>query len=269
MVIRLKDILPIANLEDYKIHFAKWNTINQPLDVFTKNRDEWKGWQEYKTDRDDFNRPFIFSLARFYHEPSIWIFGGIFKVLARHAALYEVELTDSASEFIGRLKLYSPYNSRTVRLNMEGQYDDFEVTEILREPYTGRAFPGYEDIELSFTEIETIVQNARTDWKIALESIKGIYLITDVLTGKRYVGSAYGEMGVWGRWCNYTATGHGGNVELRALVTNPDLSYCRANFRFALLEHRSFRTADEYIIEREKFWKKLLLSRGDQGLNRN
>ena len=63
--------------------------------------------------------------------------------------------------------------------------------------------------------------------------------------------------------------GPGGNVELRALVTTPDLNYCRANFRFALLEHRSFRTADEHILNRESFWKRLLLTRGDQGLNRN
>jgi hypothetical protein len=152
---------------------------------------------------------------------------------------------------------------------MESQYDDFEVVEILREPYTGRPFPGYEDIELSFEEIETLVRNSRPDWKAALESVKGIYLITDALTGKRYVGSPYGEGGIWSRWSAYVETGHGGNVDLRSLVTTPDLNYCRSNFRFALLEHRPFRAADEQIIQRENSWKRLLLTRGDQGLNRN
>jgi hypothetical protein len=152
---------------------------------------------------------------------------------------------------------------------MESQYDDFEVVEILREPYTGRPFPGYEDIELSFEEIETLVRNSRPDWKAALESVKGIYLITDALTGKRYVGSPYGEGGIWSRWSAYVETGHGGNVDLRPLATTPDLNYCRSNFRFALLEHRPFRAADEQIIQRENSWKRLLLTRGDQGLNRN
>jgi hypothetical protein len=227
------------------------------------------GLAEYRPVRDDFNRPLIFSLASFYHEPGAWLFGGVFRVLARHKKYYEVELTEIAAGFIGRLKLRSPYNFRAVRVNMESQYDDFEVTEILPEPYTGRPFPGYEDIELSFEEIETLVRNSRSDWKAALESIKGIYLITDTLTGRRYVGSAYGEAGIWSRWCAYAATGHGGNIELRALTTTPDLNYCRANFRFALLEHRSFRATDDLIFGRENFWKRLLLTRGDEGFNRN
>lgn len=269
MAIMLNNIFPITNLTDYKVHFAKWNEENQPLDVFTKDRQEWQGWQEYRPGRDDFNRPMIFALASFYHEPLTWLFGGIFRVLARHEDRYEVELTDIGAGFIGRLKLRSPYNARTVRVNMEDQYGNFEVVEILREPYTGRAFPGYEDIHLSFEEIETIVRNSRPDWMASLESVKGIYLITDTKTGKRYVGSAYGEGGIWSRWCSYVSTGHGGNEELLALVTTPDLAYCRANFRFALLEHRSFRVDDKTIIEREGFWKKLLLTRGEQGLNRN
>jgi len=44
------------------------------------------------------------------------------------------------------------------------------VQEILREPYSGRSFPGYEDIDISFDELETLVQNERSDWKAALES---------------------------------------------------------------------------------------------------
>jgi len=139
---------------------------------------------------------------------------------------------------------------------MESQYEDFEVVEILPEPYTGRPFAGYEDIDLSFEEIETLVRNSRLDWKAALEHVKGIYLVTDTKTGKRYVGSACGQSGIWSRWCAYAETGHGGNVELRRLVKARNLNYCRANFRFALLEHRSFRVADEIISSRENFWKK-------------
>ncbi|WP_189654688.1 GIY-YIG nuclease family protein [Paracoccus mutanolyticus] len=52
-----------------------------------------------------------------------------------------------------------------------------------------------------------VVSNSRPDWKAALESIKGIYLITDTRTGKRYVGSAYGDQGIWSRWCAYAASG--------------------------------------------------------------
>jgi len=145
----------------------------------------------------------------------------------------------------------------------------------LREPYSGRQFPGYDDIDLSFEELATLVKNERVDWKAALENIKGVYLLSDSRTGRRYIGSAYGEQGVWSRWCSYVATGHGGNAELRVLLAKRALNskraldYCRAHFRFALLEHRSSRTPDETILNREAFWKRILFTRGPQGLNRN
>jgi len=269
MAIMLDDIWRIETPSDYKVHFARWNGDAQPLEVFVRNRDEWQGWQEYRPSRNDFNRPCIFSLVQFYHETDAWLFGGVFRVLERHDDRYEVELSDSGRDFIGRLKLYSPHRGRTTRANFENHYAGFEVLEILREPYSGRQFPGYEDIDLSFEELETLVRNDRPDWKAALESIKGIYLISDITTGKRYVGSAYGDQGIWSRWCAYIESGHGGNVELRELVTDPTLDYCRANFRFALLEHRPSRTPEEVILGREAFWKRILLTRGKQGLNRN
>lgn len=269
MPILLTEIWPIEQPTDYKAHFARWNGSEQPLEVFIRDRVEWQGWQEYRPSRDEFNRPLIFSLIQFYHETDAWLFGGIFRVRARHEHRYDVELLDVGRSFIGRLKLYSPYRGRTTRTYFENHYEEFEVLEILREPYMGRQFPGYEDIDLSFEELEALVKNERPDWKAALESVKGIYLISDVKTGKRYVGSAYGDQGIWSRWCAYVASGHGGNAELRAMVTNPTLDYCRGNFRFALLEHRSNRTPDETILNREAFWKRILFTRGAQGLNRN
>src|SRR6266540_4137700 len=239
MTIRLCEIWPISAPETYKLHFARWDGENQPLEVWVRDRQEWQGWQEYRPGRDEFNRPFIFSLIQFYHEPDIWLFGGVFHVLQRHADRYEVELTEEGAGFLGRLKLRSSYRERATRVNFENHYANLEVQEIIRETYSGRPFPGFEDIDLSFEELEALVRNSRPDWNAALASVKGIYLISDVTTGKRYVGSAYGDQGIWSRWCSYVATGHGGNVELRALVSDPTLEYCRKSFRFALLEYGS------------------------------
>ena len=182
---------------------------------------------------------------------------------------YEVELTGQGASFLGRLKIRSNYRQRSTRVNFENHFSNLEIQEILREPYSGRAFPGFEDIDLSFEELEALVQNDRPDWKAALESVKGIYLITDIASERRYVGSAYGDQGIWSRWCSYIASGHGGNAELRALASDPSLEYCRKSFRFSLLEYRSIRTADDIIIGRESFWKRILITRGEQGLNRN
>jgi hypothetical protein len=269
VTIRLPDIWPIASPETYKLHFARWNKQNQPLEVWVRDKREWQGWQEYRPERNDFNRPFIFSLIQFYHEVDIWLFGGVFRVVARHADRYEVELTTQGEGFVGRLKLRSDYRERATRVKLENHFADFDVHEILREPYSGRSFPGFENIDLSFEELETLVRNARPDWQAALSSVKGVYLISDIVTGKRYIGSAYGDQGIWSRWCDYAVSGHGGNVELRALVSDPRLDYCRKAFRFALLEARPAPTPDELILEREAFWKRVLFTRGDQGLNRN
>jgi hypothetical protein len=49
--------------------------------------------------------------------------------------------------------------------------------------------------------------------KLEVEAIewRGIYYIFDVSDGKGYVGSAYGNDDLLGRWMNYTSVGHGGN----------------------------------------------------------
>lgn len=269
MTILLRDIWPISSPNDYKLHFARWNGETQPLEVWVRDKKEWQGWQEYRPKRDDFNRPFIFSLIQFYHEPDIWLFGGVFRVMQRHADRYEVEPSDERAGFLGRLKLRLAYRERATRVKFENHYSGFEVQEILREPFSGRSFPGFESIDLSFEELEALVRHSRPDWRAALTSVKGIYLISDTGTGKRYVGSAYGDHGIWSRWSEYAATGHGGNAELRTLVSDPTLEYCRRSFRFALLEHRPVSTPDEVILGREMYWKAILGSRGEHGLNRN
>ena len=69
MAIRLIDIWPIREPALYKLHFARYNGSEQPLDVFVRSREEWQGWQEWRPDRDEFNRRYIFSVIDFYREP--------------------------------------------------------------------------------------------------------------------------------------------------------------------------------------------------------
>ncbi|MCY4108911.1 MAG: hypothetical protein OXG11_07780 [Chloroflexi bacterium] len=143
--ILLKDIWPIEKPKDYKIHFGRHNSQAQPLDVCVNDPSAWDGWQAHRPGRNEFSRPCIFSLMDFYHERDAWLFGGIFRVLARHEDRYEVELTDLGAPFIGRLKLRSSYRSRATRVDFEKHYDGphtLRVLEILREPFSGRTFPG-------------------------------------------------------------------------------------------------------------------------------
>ncbi len=136
MPIYLPEILPVFAPDEYKLHFAQHNGTEEPLDVFARSREEWQDWQEYRPERDEFNRCFVFSLARFYREPGAWLFGGIYRIVERYPDRYVVELTRQAEGFVGRLILrYS--HSLPIRPNFETYYRGFEVLEILREPYSG------------------------------------------------------------------------------------------------------------------------------------
>jgi len=97
-------------------------------------------------------------------------------------------------------------------------------------------------------------------------------IITDEKTGKRYVGSAYGNEGLWSRWGAYFKTGgHGNNVLLKELLgeRKKALEYARENMHICLLEHISSRANEQYVIQRENFWKEALFTRGEFGLNAN
>ena len=269
MTIKLKEMVHIADPSRYKLHLASWNDEDQPLHVFVRDKEEWKGWNSWRGTTDRFSREYIFSLIHFYHEIDTWLFGGIFKVLSRSSDRYEVELDPQMQELIGRLKITLKRTARAQAVYLEKHYNNMVVSEILKNPYTGEVFPGYEDINHGFRHLEVIYRNEQRDWKAALENVKGIYLITDTSNGKRYVGSAYGDSGIWSRWACYIETGHGWSDELTKLIKRKGIDYARRNFTFALLEYRSMKTDDKIIIERESYWKEVLLTRGEFGYNKN
>ena len=275
MPILLQTVLSISNPDEYKAHLACWNGNHQPLDVFVRDRAEWQKWNTWRSDKDDFNRRYIFTLIDFYQEPDIWLFGGIFEVLSRtpnkKAHAYTVQLTQTGSDFIGRLKVHLNRPGRIKAVCFEKYYPKITVSEILPEPYSGEKFCGYENICHDFKVLEHIFRSNRPDWKAALENVKGVYLIVDKTNGKKYVGSAYGGCGIWARWECYMGTGHGGSDELTRLIQDEEkgIEYARNNFRLSLLEYRPARTDDRIIIERENYWKKALLSQGNFGYNGN
>lgn len=273
MSIKLSEILNIENPKEYKVHLANWNGDCHPLDVFVSDKDSWKAWNSWRGEKDDFNRRYIFSLIDFYHEPNIWLFGGVFEVTKRLNKTrdfgYEVKLTDKFRPFIGRLKIRWPRSGRAKSRILENYINEYEVSEILKEEYTGEVFCGYERINHDFHILESIFLSAKPDWKAALENVKGVYLIMDKSNGKKYVGSAYGDAGIWSRWSCYMGNGHGHNDELTKLIKKQGMEYARQFFRFSLLEYRPMKTDDSEIISRESYWKEALLSRGEFGYNAN
>jgi hypothetical protein len=273
MDIPLSRVYPVSSPGLYKLHLACWNGSDQPLDVFVRSKAEWDQWNAWRAKRDDFNRDYVFSLIDFYPEQDRWLFGGVYRVISRKAvndaASYKVELLAESEPFVGRLKLSLKRPCRSKAVKFENHYNDLLVSEILPTSYSGEAFCGYDEIDVSFSMLESIMKIQRPDWKAALENAKGVYVVTDASNGKRYIGSAYGSTGIWSRWGCYINTGHGYNDELTHIIDKHGIAHARQNFRFALLEHRTPKTDDDLIKQREKYWKDVLLSRGKYGYNRN
>lgn len=271
--ITLRSLLGEIDPTEFKLHCAVWNGSDQPLDVFARSRDEWLGWNAWRPSRNEFNRRFIFSMMNFYHEKDRWLFGGVFEVLERddtpNAHSYTIApRPEFLPGHIGRLKLKYRLPGRAIRRKFESNLDQIEVAEILPVPYEGRPFPGHDRINISLAELQVVVRQDRSDWRGALEHMKGVYVIHDRTTGKPYIGSAYGDTGIWARWKQYAETLHGNNVDLRELVEKATPEDVAENLNFALLEFWSMRTNDAYVLERESYWKNVLLSR-EYGHNKN
>lgn len=142
-----------------------------------------------------------------------------------------------------------------------------EVIEILPLGYT-KDFPGYDDLLLTFDELSSIIKNkdANRIWHLMLGSVAGVYLIVDTVTGLQYVGSAYGEDGILGRWKAYVDTKHGGNKILTALVQD-DPERCK-KFQFSILQTLPRSMNKDEVIRKEQVYKQKLGTRAF-GLNDN
>lgn len=269
----MRDLLGDLDPADCKLHCAVWNGEKHPIDLLANSWDEWVSWSRWRGKKDEFSRPLIFSMAQSRAEPSRWLFGGVFEVTSRRPEpgtfAYDLALrTDHMTPYVKRLEVAFRLRGRTTRLNFETWIDQMEVASVLRVPYTGEPFPGHDQINHTLGELEIIVEQQRHDWRDALVHMKGVYVIHDQTTGRPYVGSAYGDTGIWTRLSQYATSLHGGNVGLRELVGEHGNEYARANLRFALLEFWSMRTSDDHVLAREGYWKDVMLSRRF-GNNRN
>ena len=272
-------LFPTLNWDQVKIHVAQFNGLRQPLDVFASSfeawRDEWNGGNQRK---HYWNRPFVFSMIELPKQPEQWLFGGIFRV-DHHSAVeregrpycfYELSDTSHGSALIGRLVIHWKKDGRPMARKPESILAHMTVAEIRALPYVGEDFPGHGNIHHRYAVLEGVWRESKQDWRGALENCSGVYLITDTKAGLRYVGSAYGEEGIYARWSHYFKTGgHGGNARLKKHLAKKGVEYAREHFEFALLEQLPQRYEPAQVIARENYWKQLLLTRGAFGLNDN
>ena len=256
--------------EQCKVHLAVWNGKEDPLDVYLEGRfDEWQSWQS----RRNFDRPFVVSLIALPQDNS-WLFAGAHNsescewLEAHGMHRYRLSRRLGPNELDGRLIVRFERPGRQSYLLGENWSQAIGVAEIRPERIRVAEFPGFSSALITKQHLDIVVKQAIESWRSALANVAGVYVIADRRTGKLYVGSATSGEGIWNRLCAYSATGHGGNSELKSLLEREGDSYA-ANFQFGVLEIAGTHANIDDVLRREAHWKDLLLTRVPHGYNAN
>lgn len=268
--IKLNDILRLENLNNVKIRFnlmfaQNWN----PIELF-KNGDistmiEGQYWN-YKKNKSYKIGQITIGLVKIKPNEDLWLLfhiGQVTKDLNNLDGVgYEhIDLPDY-QKYVGRLIIKFKNKAQTMIRNAESVIEECFVSQILPNTFDNDLFPGYEKVNISWNEMNRILE--KENWKTALQNQKGVYLMTDISNGKMYIGSAYGENMILGRWRAYIKNGHGGNVGLKQLT----FDHIKQYFKYSILDIYKSTTDDQVIIDRESWWKEVLLSR-QFGYNEN
>ena len=122
-------------------------------------------------------------------------------------------------------------------------------------------FHSYNDVLLSFKELKNLIDTDNVEWRDKLKAVNGIYGIVDQSNGKLYVGSAYGDEGIWGRWKVYAETNGQGNNDMLVELLSKNKDYAWDHFQWFILETFPLDVTDDYAVHRENLYKEKLCTR--------
>ena len=168
---------------------------------------------------------------------------------------FDLKLLDFYSSWKGKLIVDWPPPERSWWRRADR--NTMPVHAILEDSALDVAMKKWDEIDFTWSQLNILPKR----WQAKLAEWRGIYYIFDKSDAKGYVGSAYGESNILGRWRRYTTSGHGGNRQLRK--RDPQ------NFRFTILELLSPNMNADEVIRRENSWKERLHTRKPYGLNDN
>ncbi len=270
-MLKLIDLLRLSGVQlgDYKIHFATddqaspWRPLEQ---YFDGSFEEGQASQA----QANFECEHVLSLISL-GDGKRWLFVGVYRVAGVRKLgdrfLYDLKQVPGLDYLVGRAIVDFPKSFRNCYLVGKRWVDQLLVSSIEKQKISILPFPGFNGVCISFPILRSIIRQHPESWSTALKNVAGVYVVTDTSTGKHYVGSAYGGIGLWQRWTSYATTGHGGNKELRDLLRAKGNDHAD-NLQFSLLEICDINASPDYIIARERHWKEVLMSR-EFGLNRN
>lgn len=267
--INLNDILRFENLDEVKIRFNlqfrnNWNPIedfkNGNIKTMLDGHYHNYKKKEYKVGQITIG---LVPIKKKENQFLLFHIGKVTKDLNKFNDVgYDFEDLLEYKKYVGRLIVEYKNSVQTVNRNAKSVINECFITQILPDTFDNDLFPGYEKVNLSWDELKRVIK--KDNWKTALQNQKGVYLITDIGNGKKYVGKASGGDMILGRWISYVKNGHGGNVDLKKIK----FDYIKRNFKYSILDIYKSNTDDQIILERENWWKEILQSR-KFGYNKN
>ena len=291
MSILLKDILRFDEL------LKKYPNKRVKLRFNTNWYDEKRGWidynQRYLDGRDNFfdnnilsiwsktkrrisDNDIIFQFIEV--KPHIWLLIDVSYIKSAEGDFAKAKRLDEYEKYFGKLFIKWTNLPQQFFYVKKDIINSIEIHKIAEKHYleTEEEFNGYESVCKKYKQLKQIID--QKTWKEALSRVYGVYVITDMKNGKQYVGSAYGENGIYGRWKTYLESGYDNdekengeypNKELKKLVKAKDLKYIQENFQYAILEIFPMNElGKEKALNREKYWKTVLKTK-EHGYNDN
>lgn len=238
------------------------------LDLFNIYRTKRKEFLDYQnTQKKDVFKDVEYIVSFIGEESMLARFIGVYKIedkaITSDGFKYEMSEVEGFEDLKERV-IIRWENAISWHQWIKNQMEVLEISPGLHY----KRFTDYFELILNFSELQEIIANQYPDWRQVLSAIKGIYLINDTNTGKLYIGSAYGDEGIWGRWSEYVATkGHGGNKALKELL-NEDKEYAYKHFQFSILMLLPKTVTAEEAIRKEQLFKRKL-GTNSFGLNNN
>lgn len=198
----MNDLLQLDNdvLKKTKIKFNQWNGQDNPMNLYQNDPDlinnQWLFWRNEKR----YFRVGEIAICLLKLSYDTWLLTTIKTVdtdlnIVRGINYLGTEI-ELYNKFFGRVIIKYKKTKQSQVYYADTIIGECEVLEVLPTIFDNDGFPGYENVRLSFKQLEIILNRRKVDWISALKSQKAVYLITDTKTGKSYVGSAYGDNGM-------------------------------------------------------------------------
>ena len=211
-----------------------------PYDCLMEDDIDWQNLNNYRNEKGKSSKldryDYLISFVQYnIYGRNFFVFGGIYEVKIANTNYYGIGGYD-----ITLFQKFKEYRKRLVIKLTENLGINFELT------YDQNVSLMYKDLKIALNV---------PAWIVALKNVKAIYVITDISNGNLYIGSACGNGGLFSRWSEYIYNLTGGNKEFEEIINKYGEDYIKKNFKYSILEIFDTKTKQEYILERENYWK--------------